>query len=261
MAETTTTTSFSSSFVLATRRATFLIFSDYARPPIRLAALMGLHVIYVFTHDSIALGQDGPTHQPIEQLANLRAIPNLTLIRPADANEVSVAWKVAVEIKNQPVVLVFSRQSVPTYDRSEVSSAEGLRKGAYVLLGPADNRMPDVILIASGSEVSLAVEAREKLLNQDIHARVVSMPSWELFKAQPKEYQQSILPLAVKARIAIEAGTAQGWREFVGDQGEIISLEHFGASAPGPVLMTKFGFTVGNIISKVMTLVNMKEVL
>ncbi len=173
--------------------ATFLIFSDYARPAMRLAALMGLHVIYVFTHDSIGLGQDGPTHQPVEQLANLRAIPNFMLIRPADSNETVIAWKIAVEANNQPVALVFSRQNLPTFDRTKFASAEGTRKGAYVLIDAPNGNQPDVILIATGSEVHLAVEAREKLLEQKVFARVVSMPSWELFKTQPRSYREGVL--------------------------------------------------------------------
>jgi transketolase len=226
--------------------ATFLIFSDYMRPPMRLAALMGLHVIYVFTHDSIGLGEDGPTHQPVEQLAGLRAIPNMTVIRPADANEVTVAWQVAIETPDRPVALVFTRQNVPVLDRTEVASAKGLRQGAYVLADALEGK-PDVILIASGSEVSLALEAQQKLREQEVQARVVSMPSWELFDAQPEEYRDSVLLPSVRARLAIEAGAPQGWHRFVGDLGDVIGVEHFGASAPGEIVLREYGFNVQNV--------------
>jgi transketolase len=227
--------------------ATFLIFSDYMRPTIRLAALMKLHVIYVFTHDSIGLGEDGPTHQPIEQLASLRAIPNLTVIRPCDANEAAVAWQVAVETRERPVALVFTRQDVPTLDRSYVAAAEGLRRGAYILRDvPGSN--PDVILIASGSEVSLILEAQQRLLEQDILARVVSMPSWELFDAQPQTYRELVLPPTVHARLAVEASVDQGWASYVGDNGDVIGVERFGASAPGEIVMREYGFTVQNVL-------------
>jgi transketolase len=234
--------------------STFLIFSDYARPPIRLAALMGLHVIYVFTHDSVGLGQDGPTHQPIEQLANLRSVPNLSVIRPGDANETAVAWKVAIETRHKPVALVLSRQNLPTLDRKLLASAEGLRRGAYVLADPPENQMPDVILIASGSELSLIVSTQKKLLGQGIYCRLVSMPSWDLFRLQTKDYQNQVLLPDVKARLAIEAGSPQGWHEFVGDNGIIIGIDHFGASAPGEVLMEQFGFTVDAIFNKILSM-------
>jgi transketolase len=222
--------------------STFLIFSDYMRPPVRLAALMGLHVVHVFTHDSIALGEDGPTHQPVEQLAGLRAIPNLTVIRPADANETAVAWRLALEIRDRPVALVLTRQEVPTLDRSRYSPADGLRRGAYVLADAPDGK-PELILIASGSEVALAVAAAEQLRAEGIAVRVVSMPSWELFDALPRTERDAVLPPSVSARLAIEAGVEQGWRRYVGDRGDVISVETFGASAPGDEVLAKYGFT------------------
>jgi transketolase len=233
--------------------ATFLVFSDYMRPPIRLAALMGLHVIYAFTHDSIALGQDGSTHQPVEQLAGLRAVPGLTVIRPADANEAAVAWRVAVEAKNRPVALVLTRQNVPTLDRSEFAAADGLRRGAYVLSDPPDGQ-PDAILIASGSEVGLAVAAQQRLQTQEIRARVVSMPSWELFDEQPQDYRDHVLLPSLDARLAVEAGVSQGWHRYVGDHGDVLSVERFGASAPGDVMMRRYGFTAENVCQKILTL-------
>jgi transketolase len=233
--------------------ATFLIFSDYMRPPMRLAALMGLQVIYVFTHDSIGLGEDGPTHQPVEQLANLRAIPNLVVIRPCDANETAIAWRVAMETPNQPVALVLSRQNVPTLDRTQVAPAEGLRRGAYILSEAPPGKL-DLILIASGSEIRLILAARQMLQEQDVHARVVSMPSWELFEAQPKEYRDSVIPPSVPARLAVEAGSPQGWHRFVGDQGDVIGVDRFGASAPGEVLMREYGFTVENVCGRALRL-------
>lgn len=228
--------------------ATFFTFSDYMRPAIRLAALMGVHVIYVFTHDSIALGEDGPTHQPVEHLAAMRAIPNLSLIRPADANETAVEWRVAVENAHNPTALVFTRQNVPTLDRSEYASAENLVRGAYIL-SDAPNAKPNIILIATGSEVQLIVGAQKELAKENIHARLVSMPSWDLFDAQSKEYRDSVLPPNVRARLAVEAGIAQGWSKYVGDQGAVLSIEHYGASAPYHVLFEKFGFTVENVVA------------
>lgn len=227
--------------------ATFLVFSDYMRPAIRLAALMEQHVIYVFTHDSIGLGEDGPTHQPIEHLAALRAIPHLIVIRPADANETAEAWRVAMETRGQPVALVLTRQAVPILDRAEYASANGLRRGAYIL-ADAPNGNPDVILMASGSEVQLIVQARKELAKQNIQARVVSFPSWELFNAQPQAYRDSVLPPTVRARVAVEAGVPQGWCAYVGEAGQVIGMERFGASAPYQVLYEKFGFTVENVV-------------
>lgn len=228
--------------------ATFLTFSDYMRPSIRLASLMKAHVIYVFTHDSIGLGEDGPTHQPVEQLAALRAIPGVTVIRPGDANETSEAWRVAVKARN-PVALILTRQNVPVLDRTEFASAEGLNRGAYILL-EAPRSEPELILIATGSEVSLIVEAGQRLSEENIAVRLVSMPSWELFEEQSQEYKESVFKPDVQARLAVEAGITQGWRKYVGDKGEIIGIDHFGASAPGPVVMREFGFTVDNIFTR-----------
>jgi transketolase len=233
--------------------STFLIFSDYLRPSIRLAALMELGVIYVFTHDSVGVGEDGPTHQPIEQLAALRAIPRLIVIRPADANETAVAWRVAVASRSRPVALVLTRQNVPTLDRTKFAAAEGLQKGAYVL-ADAPNGRPDIVLVATGSEVSLIVAAGEKLAQQKVQARIVSMPSWELFDQQPKEYREAILPASVRARLAVEAALPQGWHRYVGDGGEVIGIERFGASAPGNVVMEKLGFTVDNVVERALGL-------
>ncbi|HXD41306.1 MAG TPA: transketolase [Ramlibacter sp.] len=227
--------------------ATFLIFSDYMRPAIRLAALTRLHAVHVFTHDSIALGEDGPTHQPVEQLASLRAIPNLTVIRPADANETAVAWKVAIETRDRPVLLALTRQDVPTLDRTRYASAEGLRRGAYVV-SDAKDRGPALILIASGSEVGLIVAAAERLAGDGIAVRCVSMPSWELFEAQPQSYRDEVLPPAVPARLAVELGVALGWSRYVGNGGEMLGIERFGASAPAEVLLREYGFTVDNVV-------------
>lgn len=226
--------------------ATFLIFSDYMRPPIRLAALMGLHVVHVFTHDSVALGEDGPTHQPIEQLASLRAIPNLTLIRPADANETAVAWQVALTTRDRPVLLVLTRQALPTLDRSQFASADGVRNGAYVLSDAANNQ-PELILLASGSEVALILAAAERLTGEGIAVRCVSMPSWELFEALPQVERDAVLPPAVSARLAVELGVRQGWERYIGNDGDMLGLEHFGASAPADVLLREFGFTIDNV--------------
>ena len=226
--------------------ATFLVFSDYMRPAIRLAALMGLHVIYVFTHDSIALGEDGSTHQPVEQLAGLRAIPRLIVIRPGDANETAVAWRIALATRDRPVALVLTRQDLPTLDRAQFAAADGLRRGAYIL-ADAPNGKPDLILIASGSEVALIVEARRTLLENNVQARIVSMPSWELFEAQPPEYRDTVLPPAVGARLAVEAGVSQGWHRYVGSCGDVLAVDRFGASAPGDVMLREYGFTVDNV--------------
>lgn len=239
--------------------ATFLIFSDYMRPPMRLAALMQLQVIYVFTHDSIALGEDGPTHQPIEQLANLRAIPQLIVIRPADSNETAVAWQVAIESRHQPVALILTRQKVPTIDRKQYAGAEGLRRGAYIL-SDAPKGKPKIILIATGSEVSLILAAKAKLEAKKIPVRVVSMPSWELFAVQSKQYRDSVLPPKVQCRLAVEAGVSQGWDRYVGDSGEIISIEKFGASAPGDTVMKKYGFNVENVTARALALLKKETV-
>ena len=233
--------------------STFLIFSDYMRPAIRLAALMGLHVVHVFTHDSIALGEDGPTHQPVEQLAALRAIPNLTVIRPGDANETAVAWRVALETRDRPVVLVLSRQDLPTLDRSRYAPADGLRRGAYVLSDAADGK-PELILIASGSEVGLIVAAAQRLQAQGIAVRCVSMPSWELFDALPQVERDAVLPLSVGARLAVEMGVAQGWHRYVGAAGGVVSVERFGASAPAEVLLREYGFSVEEVCRRALAL-------
>ncbi len=229
--------------------STFLIFSDYLRPSIRLAALMGLGVIYVFTHDSIGVGEDGPTHQPVEQLAALRAIPRLIVLRPGDANETAVAWQVAIENRACPVALVLTRQNLPTLDRSQFAPADQLRKGAYVL-ADAPGGKPDIILIGTGSEVSLVVAAREKLAEQKIQARVVSMPSWELFDEQPQAYRDAVLPKSVRARLAVEAALPLGWHRYVGDGGDVVAVDRFGASAPGNVVMEKLGFTVSHVVER-----------
>ncbi len=226
---------------------TFLVFSDYCRPSIRLAALSHIPSIFVFTHDSIGLGEDGPTHQPVEHLAALRAIPNLTVIRPADANETAQAWKVALEKRDGPVALVLTRQNLPVFDRANMGDAANLAKGAYILLD-SDRVYPDVLLIATGSEVQLAVEAHARLAEQGITAHVISMPSWELFKKQSEEYRDFVLPPSVRARVAIEAGSPLGWRQWVGSHGAIIGLERFGASAPYKTIFEHLGFTVDNLV-------------
>lgn len=233
--------------------ATFLTFSDYMRPSIRLAALMGVQVVYVFTHDSIGMGEDGPTHQPVEQLASLRAIPRLIVIRPGDANETAVAWRLAIEKRDCPIALVLTRQNVPTLDREQFAPAEGLRRGAYIL-ADAPQAKPQLILIASGSEVGLIVAARQKLQEQKIPVRLVSMPSWELFEAQPREYRHYVLPPSVRARLAVEAGVTQGWHRYIGDLGGMIGMERFGASAPGPIVMHEYGFNIDNICERALAL-------
>ena len=240
--------------------STFLTFSDYMRPSIRLAALSGLHVIYVFTHDSIGLGEDGPTHQPVEHLAALRAMPNLIVVRPGDANEAAAAWRVAVETRDRPVALVLSRQNVPTLDRRGFAAADGLRRGAYVL-GDPPKEAPRLILIASGSEVGLIVAAGKILQQKDIPVRLVSMPSWELFEAQSREYRDMVLPPDVGARLAVEAGATQGWRRYVGDRGDVLGVDRFGASAPGATVLREYGFTVENVCARALALpgVRVKE--
>jgi transketolase len=239
--------------------STFLIFSDYMRPPIRLAALMRLHVVHVFTHDSVALGEDGPTHQPVEQLANLRAIPDLVVIRPADANETAVAWRVALETRDRPVVLVLTRQSVPTLDRNRYAAADGLRRGAYVLRD-APSGKPELILIASGSEVGLIVAAAERLQERGVAVRSVSMPSWELFEALPQCEREMVLPPSVSARLVVELGVSQGWDRYIGGRGEMLGVERFGASAPAEVLLREFGFTVDNVCARAEALLSRSRV-
>jgi transketolase len=226
--------------------STYLIFSDYARPAIRLSALMELPVIHWFSHDSIGLGEDGPTHQPVEQLASLRAMPGLNVIRPCDANEVAEAWRVIMQEKHQPAALVLTRQNVPVLDRSRYASAEGLRQGGYVLADSDGD--PDLILIATGSEVSLAVDAYEELRSDDVQVRVVSLPSWYLFDLQPEEYRESVLPATVQARIAVEQASTLGWDRYVGPRGQIVGMHTFGASAPLKEVQGKFGFTPQRVV-------------
>jgi transketolase len=223
----------------------FLIFSDYGRPPIRLAAIMGVPVLYVFTHDSIGVGEDGPTHQPIEQIMSLRAIPNLILIRPGDANEVAEAYRVAMKEKHHPVLMCMTRQALPTLDRTKYNSAAGVAKGGYAL-NKVDN--PDVLLIATGSELSLAADAAEKLAGEGIKARVVSLPSWELFEKQDQAYRDGVIPPGVKARVCVEMGGAFGWEKYAGCDGAIIGMRSFGASAPLKDLLKHFGFTVEAVV-------------
>ena len=232
--------------------ATFLVFSDYMRPAMRLAALMEQRVVFVFTHDSIGVGEDGPTHQPIEQLLALRAIPNLTVLRPADATETAVAWKVALERRDGPTTLVLSRQNVPVLDRTVLAPADGLRRGGYILWESGSG--PDVILMATGSEVSIALDAGKLLSESGVAVRVVSLPSWEMFDAQSAEYRDSVLPPGVKARVSIEAATPMGWERYVGPEGVAIGIPSFGASAPPPVLYEKFGLTSRNVADEALRL-------
>jgi transketolase len=232
---------------------TFFVFSDYLRPAIRLAALMGLPVTYVFTHDSIAVGEDGPTHEPVEQLAALRAMPGLSIIRPADGNEAAAAWKLAIESTNKPTVLVLTRQNLPTLKGTDTNAYEGVSKGAYVV-SPADKETPDALLLATGSEVSLAVEAQKALAGEGIHVSVVSMPSWDRFEQQSKEYKDSVLPKNVKKRLGIEVGASMGWHKYTGDEGDVLAIDTFGASAPGEKIMEEYGFSVGNVSARVKAL-------
>jgi transketolase len=226
--------------------ATFLVFSDYMRPSLRIAALMQAPSYFIFTHDSIGLGEDGPTHQPVEHLASLRAMPNLTVLRPADANETVACWRLALH-RNGPVALVLTRQDLPVLGETDRIDA-GVPRGGYVLADAPDGR-PDVMLIATGSEVSMAMAAREKLAGQGIQARVVSLPSWEVFEEQPLEYRDAVLPPDVKARVAVEAAASFGWHRYVGDAGAVIGLDHFGASAPGEIVLREFGFTPENVVA------------
>jgi transketolase len=226
----------------------FLIFSDYMRGPIRLAALMEIPVIYVFTHDSIGVGEDGPTHQPVEQLASLRAVPGLVTLRPADANEVAEAWRVVMELRHEPAALVLSRQAIPTFDRRRLGAASGLRRGAYTLADTQDGK-PEVLLLGSGSEVTLCLTAWEQLTAAGIKARVVSMPSWELFERQDAAYREAVLPPDVTARVAVEQASTFGWSRYVGLTGACIGMETFGASAPLKALQEKFGFTPDRVVA------------
>jgi len=230
---------------------TFFIFTDYMRPAIRLAALSGLPVTYVFTHDSIGLGEDGPTHQPIEHLASLRAMPGLIVIRPSDAAETIVAWEVALERREGPTALVLSRQGLPVLDRSQLGPADGLRRGGYVLRDAASGG-PEAIIVATGSEVHIALEGAEVLSKQGVETRVVAMPSWELFEVQDLAYQQAVFPQGLRARVALEAGATLGWERYVGDEGVVIGVDHFGASAPAGVLYKEFGLTADNVVASVL---------
>src|SRR5205823_3207571 len=228
--------------------ATFFIFSDYARPAIRLSALMELPTIFVFTHDAMGDGEDGPTHQPVEHLASMRAIPGLITLRPGDANEVVEAYRYVMQLRHQPAALVLSRQPLPTLDRSKYAPASGVARGAYVLAdAPGGN--PPVIIIATGSEVSVAVDAHEKLLAEGISSRVVSMPSWEIFDHQTPEYRERVLPSNVKARVAVEQASTLGWERYVGTSGQVIGMHTFGASAPLKELQRKFGFEPGQVVA------------
>jgi transketolase len=230
--------------------SSFLVFTDYARPAIRLSAIMELPVIYIFTHDSIGVGEDGPTHQPIEQLASLRAIPGLITLRPADANEVAEAWKVILKFRHEPALLVLTRQALPTVDRTKYAPASGVAKGAYVL-ADAENGKPEALLLATGSEVALCLEAFEKLKALGIKARVVSMPSWELFERQSQEYRDGVLPPAVTARVCVEQASSFGWERYAGLKGRMICMQTFGASAPLKALQTKFGFVPDGVVASV----------
>jgi transketolase len=230
--------------------ATFFVFTDYMRPSLRMAAIMESHSIFVFTHDSIGLGEDGPTHQPVEHLMSLRAMPNMTLLRPADANETAAAWRIAVE-RRGPVCLVLTRQNLPILDPDKYPLREGVGRGAYILAGAQER--PGVILIATGSEVQLALAARDKLAEQEIAARVVSMPSWELFEEQSPEYREQVLPKDVP-KLAVEAGATLGWYKYVGEKGAVIGVDRFGASAPGKVVMEKLGLNVDNVVQHALRL-------
>ncbi|MGG1292084.1 transketolase [Bacillus smithii] len=234
---------------------TFFVFSDYLRPAIRLAALMGLPVTYVLTHDSIAVGEDGPTHEPVEQLASLRAMPNLSVIRPADANETAAAWRMALTSKDKPTALVLSRQNLPTLKGTAETAQEGVEKGGYVV-SPSNKETPDALLLASGSEVHLAVEAKKQLLEDGIDVSVVSLPSWDRFEKQSDEYKESVIPSTVKKRLAIEMASSFGWERYVGDEGEILAIDRFGASAPGEIVMKEYGFTAENVVNRVKQLLN-----
>ena len=238
--------------------STFLIFSDYMRPAIRLAALMKLPLIFVFTHDSIALGEDGPTHQPVEQISGLRAVPNLTVIRPADANEVAEAWKMALQHRQGPVALLLTRQALPVLDRVRFAKAEGLRRGGYVL-ADSPGGPPELILIATGSEIHPALEAFEKIRGEGRRVRLVNLASWEIFEGQAQEYRDEVLPPGVSLRISVEAAAPNGWHKYVGREGKVLGIDHFGASAPGKVVLEKFGFTAENIYREAIALLSQKN--
>ena len=232
---------------------TFFVFSDYLRPAIRLASIMGLPVTYVFTHDSIAVGEDGPTHEPVEQLAALRAMPGLSIIRPADGNETAAAWKLAVESTNKPTALILTRQDLPTLKGTDTNAYEGVSKGAYVV-SPADKETADALILATGSEVSLAVEAQKVLAGEGVHVSVVSMPSWDRFEQQSQDYKESVLPRSVKKRLGIEMGASLGWHKYTGDEGDVLAIDQFGASAPGEKIMEEYGFNVDHVVARVKAL-------
>ncbi|MCX6363728.1 MAG: transketolase, partial [Actinobacteria bacterium] len=236
--------------------ATFFVFVDYMRPAMRLAALMGLPVTYVLTHDSIGVGEDGPTHQPVEHLAMLRATPNFTDLRPADANETIEAWKIALQHDDGPVGLMLTRQNLPTIDRTKYAPASGIARGAYVLGDAAGDATPDVILIGTGSEVALVLEAHERLVAEGVRSRVVNMASWRLFEREDAAYRESVLPAACHRRLAVETGVTFGWERWVGDGGEVIGLDHYGASAPAGILFAQFGFTVDNVYDRAKALLD-----
>jgi transketolase len=238
--------------------ATFLVFADYMRPPIRLSAIAGLRSIWVYTHDSIGVGEDGPTHEPVEQLATLRAIPGITVLRPCDANETRVAWQVAVENRSGPTVIVLSRQHTPTLDRTMLAPAEEVRRGAYVL-NPGE-RDPQLVLIGTGTEVALVVGAEPLLRERGVRVRLVSMPSWELFAKQTAEYRETVLPRAVEARLAVEAGCSMGWERWVGTRGDVLSVDRFGASAPGAVVLKEYGFSVENVVARALAIASFSPV-
>lgn len=237
----------------------FFIFSDFSRPAIRLAALMEIPVLYIFTHDSIGVGEDGPTHQPIEQLASLRCLPGMFTIRPADANEIVEGWRFVMQLKHEPACLVLTRQNVPTLDRTVYAPASGLLKGAYVLAESPSGAAPEVILMASGSEVSLCIGAYERLTAEGAAVRVVSMPCWELFEHQDISYRESVLPPEITARISVEQAATFGWERYVGARGHMIGMQSFGASAPLKELQKKFGFTVDNVVAKARDLLSSGE--
>jgi transketolase len=232
--------------------ATFLIFSDYMRPPMRLAALMGQRVVYIFTHDSVGLGEDGPTHQPVEQILGLRSVPNLVVIRPADATESVEAWRLALERRDGPTALLLSRQDLPVLDRDELGSASGVRRGGYVLWEASPQ--PDIILMSTGSEVHIALDAGRLLQQRGLSARVVSLPSWELFDAQPAEYLESVLPRGISARVSLEAATPLGWERYVGIDGVAIGISRFGASAPAGEIYEQFGLTAERVVEEAVSL-------
>jgi transketolase len=238
--------------------STFLVFSDYMRPAIRLSAIMGLRVAWVFTHDSVGLGEDGPTHQPVEHYMALRAIPDLTVIRPADANETTMAWRSTLEATG-PVAMLLTRQNVPVLDRTQLAAADGALRGAYVLAEAPNGDAPDVILIATGSEIAVALQARELLAGNNVAARVVSMPSWEIFEAQDEEYRSSVLPPEIEVRVSVEAGVTMGWERYVGSRGASVGIERFGASAPGETVLEKLGIKPENVANTALGLLGRPE--